>query len=520
MVSSLAMLVGCAATLPSERFERDLELPVPRSATSAPTAERLTEQGNGRSYTLNAWTLVPLAFDLQPGIKSSFQRFRSEQARYDFFYASRDSLTPKLTVSHGRSEDRELDSDGEKITTRYRNDAVSLSVEKRFFDTSRLDVGTGFRAGTEDSDTGDRPFVSASVRYPLWASRERLERTSEEIFRRNELNDTQLDYVRTIRNRLEQAMKKYYEVVYLGHQIDWLQQWLDDLNELATQVDQLTDRDTTTDRARLDAEITRVNALVRNQTGWCAVQTARLKELIGLPFHAHVELEEPPFNPFEGATHDQLLERSIQADPEIATLRNALRNAEVQYELARQGQWDIALRASGASDLEGGGRWDRESDWSLMVGLDVSAVDPRVTTSLMKQSQANIARFQEAIAARENAMFTATLEPLLRLDTLGESRDDTLASLPSYEQDYRAGLDEYVAGTLNIDDLLSRRNTLYGQQNNASNLTYLCGANVAELCTATGLFFEMLDAEAELPTLPEAPPLAEGETPPEMPEPS
>lgn len=68
-------------------------------------------------------------------------------------------------------------------------------------------------SATDDGDFGNRPFVSARLRYPLGESREKLERTSEEIFRQNELNDTQLDYIQVVRRRLERALEQFYELI-------------------------------------------------------------------------------------------------------------------------------------------------------------------------------------------------------------------------------------------------------------------------------------------------------------------
>ena len=70
-------------------------------------------------------------------------------------------------------------------------------------------------------------------------------------------------------------------------------------------------------------------------------------------------------------------------------------------------------------------------------------------------------------------------------------------NLPRYEQDYQDGVEEYWAAKLNIDDLLKRREALFDQQQEISLLEFLVGANVAELCTATGKFFEILDARQD-----------------------
>ena len=490
----LAVLLahGCAATLPSQRLGQGLNLPVPSSTRSLPSQERFARQREQEVYVLSARTLIPIAFDLQPDLKSSYQRFKSEAARYDFFVASRDSLTPTFRSSNDFGESRQ-----DETVARERNHTVEIGVEKLFFDTTRLDVAVGYQTDVDDDATGNYPFVSADLRYPLGASREKLERTSEEIFRRNELNDAQLDYIQEVRSRLQRALFRFYEVVRLADTVQTLAEWKDDLVAFRERLEGSGAENVTSDLSRVDAEVTRVNATLRNESGRYRVDVARLKSLCGIPLYARTEIADEPFNPFVGATHEDLFRLSIATDPEILTLRNEVRNAEVQLDLARRGQWDVALLVGGESALEGRGESDTISNWSVNVGFEVSLVDPRVTGSLIRQSQANILRFSEAIAARENDIFVDTLEPIIRIETLGASRDELRANLPRFEADYQTGMDDYFAGTLNIDDLLKRRETLWNQQDEVARLTRLVGANVAELCSATGKFFELLDENGE-----------------------
>ena len=487
----LAAVTSCISTTPSSRLESRVRLPVPASAEIPPTEERLSTADQGASYKLSPLSLIRLAFDLQPDIKSSFQRFKSEEARYDFFYVSRDSLTPQLRMSNDFEESR-----ADEEVVRDRKHTVELAVEKRFFDTTELNVGMGFETAETDDDIGNHPFVSARLRYPLWVSRRKLERTSEDIFRQNELNDTQLDYIQQVRSQLQHTMFKFYDVANLARRVDYYRSWEEDLTELVEIMAAIPDRDVTTDRQRLEAETAKVSADLRIAIGWYEIQLARLKEAIGLPFHTRVELDGDGFNPFAGQSHEGVLQASIATDPEIATLQNAVRNAEVQLDLARRGKWDLTMLLSATSNLEGRSADEGVSDWSVSAGLDVSAVDRRVTDSLMRQAQANIHRFTQAIAARENEIFVDTLEPLVRIDTLGASRDELLNNLPRYERDYRTGIDAYIANELNIDDLLKRRENVFAQQDQTSYLTYMVGANVAELCAATGKFFELLEREA------------------------
>lgn len=504
--SLLAMLLavltaGCHGVTPSARLAHRVNIPVPEA--TAPVPERLTLVPHGDTLTLTARALVDIAFHAQPDIKASFERFRSEEARYDFFYVSRDSLTPQLRADSRYDETRDPEN-----VLRERSHAVTLAMEKRFFDTSELDVGVGYRTDINGGN-GRHPFVTGRLRYPLWASREKLERTSEDIFRRNELDDAQLAYIQEVRSRLQNVLFRFYETVQQQRNLTILRDWLADLEKLAASLEEVAERDATTDQQRIRAELARVNSEIRNLTGRHEIDVQRLKGAAGVPFFTPVALVDDAFNPFTDGDHATLLRLSMATDPEIATLRNALRNAEVQLDLARRGRWDIAVTLDGRSSLEGRGKDNGLSDWSVAAGFEVSAVDPRVTDSLTRQAQANIARFHQAIAARENVIFVETLEPLVRIETLSASRDELAENLPRNVQDYDNGVRAFFAGTLNIDDLLRRRETIVQRRQEIANLSFLVGANVAELCSATGKFFELLalsEPAAERPPEPTASP--------------
>ena len=483
----LLFFCGCDSTLPSVRLKGDVRLPVPNGQGEIPGPERLTRKSNGEKYSLSPRTLIPIAFRHQPDIKASYQRFKSEEGRYDFFVVSRDSLTPRL---------RSINSGGDvrvdETVSRSREHVVEFSVEKRFFDTTELDAAVGLRTSAIDEAIGYSPFIAASLRYPLWVSRQKLERTSEEIFQRNELNDAQLNYIQGVRERLEDCLSKFYEVRRLQRQVENVAHWREDLEALLRLLDDVSGRDVESDRSRIEAEHARVSALEREHAGRFEIDIERFKASCGLPFHAQVELLDEPFNPFVGATHQDLFRMTIDTDPEIATLRNEVRNAQVELDLARRGRWDVSLLLSGDSDLEGGGEDEGASDWSVSFGIDVSAVDPRVTRSLTNQAEARIARFNQAIIARENRIFVDTLEPIIRIQTLSASREELAENLPRFHQDHQAGREGYLAGSLNIDDLLKRRQNLYDQEQEVSRLTFMVGVNIAELCAATGKFFELL----------------------------
>lgn len=497
-ISLPLVLPACNSTTPSAHVQNKVYLPVPDSAGTRSTRTALPEFGDGDTVLLSGESLIPLAFNRQPDITSSFETFKAEEARYDFFYASNDALTPRFRSSNTYEDARSGDPGGDgRIGVRDRAHRVEFGVDKQFFDTTTVGVSTGLESWTDDELDASQPFLSASVRYPLWGSREKLERSSDDIFRQNELNDAQLDYIKQVRRRLQLALFGFYEVLELRARVDAGKRWQLDLEALAEQIESANGRDFSSDQRRVAAELARVGAEVRNLEGRFRIEVARLKYACGIPFHTRLEFDEEPFNPFDGLQHEELLRSSIATDPEIATLRNAMRNAEVQLDLARRGKWDVALLLEGKSNFRGHGFARDDAEYSVSAGLEVSAIDPRVTSSLLRQARANIARFEHAIAAREGQIYTDTLEPLVRIETLSTSKEELVENLARFQEDYQAGLRKFLDDELDIDDLLTRRETIFEQEEEIAELANLVGANVAELCSATGKFFELLNTSVE-----------------------
>ena len=469
---------------------------MPEATLSEPAAPQRSEDADAEPsvYHVSAESLIPLAFHLNPDIKSSYERFVEEAARYDFFYSSRDSLTPRLSVGSNLARSVEPDGPGAPNVRSRRTDMVlEAAVEKRFFDTTRVEVGTGYDIGREDGQSGQQPLLFANARVPLWGSRERLSRASEDIFRQNELDDAQLDYIDRVRRILNRALEQYYQGIELEERTLAGERWSSDLDTLLRELEAAGEDERAADLSRVRAESVRAAAAVRNSRGRYEIELARLKSVLGVPYESTIELLKDPFNPFAGQTHEEILVAAIANDPESATLANAAANARVQLDLARRGKWDVALSLSGIGRSQGDGTLEGEASWSAFAGVDISLVDQRVTASLTDQAEASIRRSNHAIAARGREIHVDTLDPIVRIRTLTPSHTELVETLPRYQEDYASGLAEYRAGNLNIDDLLNRRSTLFRQEEQVAEFWNSIGVNVAELCAATGKFFEILE---------------------------
>jgi hypothetical protein len=70
-------LTACSSVTPSARLRQRVDLPLPVFSSVGPDPGRLSRMPSGESRTLTARSLIPLAFNSQPDIKASFQRFKS-----------------------------------------------------------------------------------------------------------------------------------------------------------------------------------------------------------------------------------------------------------------------------------------------------------------------------------------------------------------------------------------------------------------------------------------------------------
>ena len=510
MVSAAAVVFatltagGCAGKLPSADLDNGFDVPVPAGdrldagavdpsieRTATGPAPSVSREAPG-SYVLTPLNVIHMAFNRNPQIKETYQIYKAEEARYDFFYTSRDSFTPGMRVSNRAAELREPE-----LRERDTTQSVELFVEKRFFSTSKLDLRAGYTRTDKQWDAGQssHPFVGASLRYPLSTSREALQRASDQIIRQNDLNSAKTRYLQVARSRLRWALINYYEAIELRDRLTEAAVWLDDLRELATEIERVKGGDANGDLTRVQAEIATVEAQHRDIEGSYSIQIDVLKARIGLPFDAQFELRYAAFNPFEDVSQQELYTLSIATDPEILTLGNSVRNAQVQLDLARRGKWDAAVIVSGSSSLEGDADARGYSWWEVSTAFELRAVDERVTTSLEREGLANIERFQQAIRSRKDDIYVDTIDPLVRIRTGLVNIEQLSGNLDRWVRDYDQGMVEYRNGRLNIDDLLTRRQTLFDQRTRISSDRRWVGSNVARLCAATGRFFDLLKAD-------------------------
>jgi outer membrane protein TolC len=240
------------------------------------------------------------------------------------------------------------------------------------------------------------------------------------------------------------------------------------------------------------ATITSEQAELETLIGRLEIESQSLKSHIGLPFECEILLDSEDFNPFRGKSQKELLRVSLETDPEIKVLRNAITNAEAELDLAQRGKWDTSFFLRGERTLTGTGSREGEHGYSIGAGVGIRHIDPRITKSMEREARADIRRYQNAIKSRENEIFVDTTDSLIGMETNANKFRSLTENLPRYSTDYESGVTKYFNRQITIDELLEKRDDYYSEQRWIAESREHYSSNVADLCASTAQYLEYL----------------------------
>lgn len=240
------------------------------------------------------------------------------------------------------------------------------------------------------------------------------------------------------------------------------------------------------------ALLTSEEADLETLIGTFEIELQSLKAHIGVPFDCQIVLQSEDFNPFRGKTQDELLRISLETDPEIKVLRNAITNAEAELNLAQRGKWDTSFFLRGEKTLGGTGSREGEHGYSIGAGVGIRHIDPRITDSMERGARADIRGYQNAIKSREADIFVGTTDSLIGMETNANKFRSLTENLPRYRSDYESGITKYFNRQITIDELLEKRDDHYEEQRWIAESRDHYSSNVADLCASTAQYLEYL----------------------------
>ena len=445
---------------------------------------------------LDPVTVMRLTVRFSPEIARAFERKAAEEARYDFFIASRSALSYGMGAAVGYDR---YHVGPERYLEKTLGPEVFL--RKDFYNTAQASLSTGYFLDDYQDGHNSDAFLRATVSVPLFASREALQRSNDKIFQQNEVNDARLSYYREIRSTIRHALESLAWAQLNQERLGCMNEHLADVEELLNEAKSITDRDTSADQLKLAAIIASTGADINGARNRLNTSVSRLKLTMGIPFQTMVELAETEFNPFQGEGEERLCKIALETDEEMKTLLNSIKSAQLELALARKGKWDTSLFLSGRRNFAGGGGLQDQGSYSLATGVEVRKIDSRISRSLENIALANIREFTNAREGRMREILTETMEACITLASQLEEVQVRVSNLARYWESYSKGIELYDSGHITIDELIQKRQEILSEQEQISESRNLARENVANLLASTGRYEQFVNGE---------PPAAEG----------
>jgi outer membrane protein TolC len=453
--------------------------------------------GNGDTATTVS-SEVPLMLDevqvirltarYSPRIQRAYERKLAEEARYDFFIYSREAF------SYGADADFEYD--------RFHKDAgrsvektlsPNVFVRKEFYNTASASTSVGYDLWDYQSGHEGNAFAQASVSIPLFASREALARSNEKIYQQTEVNDARLAYYQQIRWQVSGALYNLSWAQHNQETLEILAAYKADLEEMLRVVSSITSRDTSADAEKVQATLATVNAEFDSTQNEFEISCERLKNAIGIAFDTKVSVSSKDFNPFTGEGQDELEQVAVETDEEIKTLLNSIKNAQAELELARKGKWDTSLSVTAKREFAGSGDAGGDADYLLATGVSVTRIDERISRSLEKVALARIRENRSAIVNRRREIHTDVVDAFKNLKGRTAEGAARKANLPKYCDDCAKGIELYKAGSITVDALLQKRESLNNERDEIVGARNGARESLVTLLAATGRYEQFLD---------------------------
>ena len=151
---------------------------------------------------VDAHTIVQLVFGLNPEVVSA--RYVLEAAEFQFkdFQRNLSQFTPFVLRSEILRDHRH--------PIEWQNYRAVVGAEKDFFDGSSIFAGVGHRGEFGDSDQGNSQFIETQVTFPLAGSNTTLRRITDRSREENEMFNSRLDYIDTVRDAIQEAQIAYF----------------------------------------------------------------------------------------------------------------------------------------------------------------------------------------------------------------------------------------------------------------------------------------------------------------------
>jgi hypothetical protein len=349
--------------------------------------------------------------------------------------------------------------------------------------------------GPNSVESGAGALTRTRLEMPFLGSRRRQDRIISQAFQESTARRAQLDYLKSYRLMVENALSYYNLVVYYRRLAEIY-------NRAASDFDQLVREEglEASDRQRVlsvqaTAESNR-NLYAAREREYLTILLAQFA--LSDPDAAAIEMPEYRLSPFVEQARTpqglkQLIERARSNNPTFRVLDDAIRNTELQHQQAIRGKYDVTTFLEGTLFPIGSETFDnRFEGWTVGGGVNVRLNDRRVLTATRLKTEAQIRQFRAEMEAEEISTKRKIVSTAEATWGNHQNRRQLLEALQYKQKEYSDRLQEYFAGEINIDQLIGTRSDLTANEANLASNVYNSADREATLILALGQIFEMV----------------------------
>lgn len=437
---------------------------------------------------VNIESIIQLVFGKNPEVVSS--RYAREAAEFQFkdFERNLSQFTPLLFRSNVEREQRRYDEEQEYSTR--------VGMEKEFFDGSSIFTGVGYRGGAGDPGHKGGQFLETDITFPLFGSNTTLRRITMRSREENEMFNTRLEYVDTIRDNIRDAQFAYFDLLCYRERLAVTNECLEDYKGFLTIP---RTQSNPVERRQVEGEIQSLQSEILRWKEYINEELLALQFFIGLQ-----ELSPSQISPLDlyikdyygksylTRTVDELLAEANQNDVKIRVLENARKNSVEKKQLAEQGKWDIFVDFNAQYDMDGSGGLRNENGYLMGVGLRIKRIDATLLSYSLRRAVAEINKYNALIRGQRLKTKNQIDREWFTANNRRKECEELFESVKSRRAVYFQKRRDYTEGKETVDNLITSRRRLMRTQTNLTRSLEGFYSSIIRLDHACGVYFTKL----------------------------
>jgi outer membrane protein TolC len=450
-------------------------------------------------YRLNFDNIVQIVYARNATVRASREEMLAGKHALAEFRANLSRLEPYV-------ETRSAVSDFPNRRDAFGNTVESVvGVKKESFGGAVLSTEVGAShsrfsfgqptTGGDSVESGAGALVRARLEMPFFGSRRRQDRIIAQAFQDSTARKAQLDYLKSFRAEVEDAVSYYNQVVFWQRDLESSERWMAAL-DLLLRDPRLRESDRQrieTARAAVESSWNRVKSRQEDNLGTFLAYLGALRA-------EEVEVEIPDYQlssfveqAREEAGVRALIERARINNPAFRILNDAIKNAQLQLKQAIRGRYDVTTFLEGTTFPLGSETFDnRYQGWTVGGGINIRLNDSRVLKATRLKSEAQIRQFEAQMEAEEIAIQQKIVSNTTTILGNDENRKQLLSAAARLASVFETRRNEYFAGTINIDQLLIAREDVAKNEGALITNLQLTAEREALLALAIGQVYEMV----------------------------